>query len=82
MISTSSYKGYSASIEYSNEDSCFVGTVTGITQRIRFHGSTIEETNTAFRDMIDSYLEICAEQETEPDTPTAIIHQTLQTVTS
>ena len=35
-----------------------------------------------FRDMIDSYFEICAEQKTEPDKPTAIIHQTLQTVTS
>ncbi|MEY4529448.1 MAG: hypothetical protein RLZZ156_169 [Deinococcota bacterium] len=51
------YKGYQASIGYSQEDECFVGKVLGISDIIGFHGTSVEEIKTAFQEAIDFYLE-------------------------
>jgi len=55
------YKGYSARIEYSDEDECFVGRVAGIRDIITFHGESVEEIRQAFKESMDFYLETCAE---------------------
>ncbi|MDR1841713.1 MAG: hypothetical protein LBQ86_07300 [Holophagales bacterium] len=74
MNHTVQYKGYTASIEYSDEDACYVGHVMGMDRhRIAFHGNTIEETHSAFIEMIDFYLDTCAEEGTEPERPSAIV---------
>lgn len=50
------YKGYNASIYFSEDDECFVGRVIGIRDVIGFHGSSVEEIKSAFQEAIDFYL--------------------------
>jgi predicted HicB family RNase H-like nuclease len=64
------YKGYTAGpIEFDAEDNTFSGTVAGLRDVIHFEGSTAKELVRAFRQSIDSYLELCAETGQQPDRP-------------
>jgi predicted HicB family RNase H-like nuclease len=63
------YKGYSARIEYSDEDECFVGRVAGIQDIISFHGESVEEIRQAFKEAMDFYLETCSERSETPNRP-------------
>ncbi len=63
------YKGYSARIEYSDEDECFVGRVAGIRDIISFHGESVKEIRQAFKEAMDFYLETCAERGETPNKP-------------
>lgn len=64
------YKGYTAEpIDFDAEDGVFSGTVAGLRDVIHFEGSTARELTRAFRQSIDSYLELCLEQGREPDRP-------------
>ena len=53
------YKGYSAHIEYSEEDRCLVGHIAGITDIVGFHGNTVPELQEAFEEAVEDYLETC-----------------------
>jgi predicted HicB family RNase H-like nuclease len=53
------YKGYTASIEYSAEDQCFVGHLTGITDIVGFHGESINELRQSFEEAVNDYLKTC-----------------------
>ena len=61
------YKGYHASIRYSDEDKLFVGEVIGINDSLGFHGSSVDELEQMFRQSIDNYLDMCAEFGKAPD---------------
>jgi len=63
------YKGYSARIEYSDEDECFVGRIAGIRDIISFHGDSVDEIRQAFKEAIDFYLETCEERGETPNKP-------------
>ncbi len=63
------YKNYSARIEYSDEDDCFVGRVAGIRDMISFHGENVEEIRQAFQEAVDFYLDTCAERGEAPNRP-------------
>ena len=73
MNNTMQYKGYTALIEYSAEDECFVGQVVGIKHTIIFDGKSVEEIRTNFVDMIDDYPAMCADLEQEPNEPASEI---------
>lgn len=51
------HRGYAARIEYSDEDSCFVGYLAGITDRVGFHGDSVAEIRAAFHAAVDDYLD-------------------------
>ncbi len=53
------YKGFSARIEYSDEDGCFVGHIAGIRDVIGFHGEAVAELRFAFEEAVDDYIETC-----------------------
>jgi predicted HicB family RNase H-like nuclease len=63
------YKGYSARIEYSDEDRCFVGHMAGIRDIVGFHGESVAEMRAAFEEAVDDYLALCAETGKRPDKP-------------
>lgn len=67
MNSLIEYKGYHAKIEYSAEDSVFVGRVIGINDVLSFDGETVDELKMIFQETIDDYLDMCNELGTEPD---------------
>jgi len=63
------YKGYSARIEYSDEDECLVGRVAGVRDIITFHGESVKQIRQAFVEAIDFYLETCAKRGDTPNKP-------------
>ncbi len=65
-MKTMTYKGYTAEINYSNEDECFVGHIVNIDAISGFHGDTDEELHDAFENMVELYMETLEEPENPP----------------
>lgn len=61
-----SYKGYSARVEYDDEDGIFTGRIAGIRDGVGFHADTVEDLREAFREAVEDYLETCAKIGKEP----------------
>jgi predicted HicB family RNase H-like nuclease len=69
MSNTMSYKGYTARIDYSDEDGCFIGHLAGISDLVGFHGETVAELRAAFKDAVDDYLETSERLNRTPQKP-------------
>jgi predicted HicB family RNase H-like nuclease len=63
------YKGYSARIEFDEEDEIFVGRIIGINDVVGFHADNVPNLKSAFREAVDDYLETCADIGKEPQKP-------------
>lgn len=61
-----SYKGYSARIDYDDEDGIFTGRIAGIRDGVGFHADSVAELREAFHDAVEDYLETCASIGKEP----------------
>ncbi|MDE0464646.1 MAG: type II toxin-antitoxin system HicB family antitoxin [Caldilineaceae bacterium] len=57
MTNTMTYKGYSARIEYDDEDGIFTGRIAGIRDGVGFHSDTVADLREAFHDAVEDYLE-------------------------
>ena len=68
-MNTMTYRGYVARVEYSDEDQCFVGHLTGITDVVGFHGESVQELRTAFEEAVEDYLETCQKLSRAPQKP-------------
>lgn len=64
-----SYKGYTARIEYDNEDHIFTGRIAGIRDVVGFHGSSVDELEQAFRESVVDYLDACEKLGQSPNKP-------------
>lgn len=62
-------KGYTARIEYSDEDAAFVGHIAGIRDVVGFHGESVGELRAAFEEAVDDYLETCEKLGRPPQKP-------------
>ena len=50
-MNTMTYRGYTARIEYSDEDQCLVGHIAGINDVVGFHGESVAaQLRTAFEE--------------------------------
>ena len=57
------YKGYTGSVEYSEEDKCLFGKVQGMSKdSITYEGQTVEELTKDFEGAVDDYLALCEEK--------------------
>ena len=64
------YKGYLGSVEYSEEDDCFVGTVLGLRKAaIIYEGNSVETLKKDFEESVDYYLDDCKARGIRPETP-------------
>lgn len=63
------YKNYSARIEYSDEDACFIGHVAGIRDVVGFHGESVAGLRAAFEEAVDDYLATCEKLNRSPQRP-------------
>ncbi|MCB0152730.1 MAG: type II toxin-antitoxin system HicB family antitoxin [Caldilineaceae bacterium] len=63
------HKGYSARIEYSEEDNSFVGHIAGIRDVVGFHGESVNELRAAFEEAVDDYLDTCTRLGRSPQKP-------------
>ncbi|MDA8307498.1 MAG: type II toxin-antitoxin system HicB family antitoxin [Deltaproteobacteria bacterium] len=69
MTNTMRFKGYTARIEYSDEDGCFVGHLAGISDVIGFHAETVSELRQAFEEAVEDYRETCKKVGRAPQKP-------------
>ena len=51
------YLGYTARLEYSEEDGCYFGRLEGINGLVNFEGETPEAAEEAFRESVEDYIE-------------------------
>lgn len=61
------YKGYSGTVEYSQEDNVLFGKVLGIKSLISYEGQSVEELKNDFESAVDDYLGLCAEKGISPE---------------
>lgn len=64
-----SYKNYNGTIEYSAEDDCLFGKVTGLKSLISYEGNSVQELKEDFVNAIDEYLADCEERGVAPELP-------------
>ena len=69
MNNIMSYNGYSARVEYSEEDETFVGHIAGIRDIVGFDGESVAELGASFREAVDNYLDVCARTARSPQKP-------------
>jgi predicted HicB family RNase H-like nuclease len=63
------YRGYSGHAEYDDADEIIHGHVVGIRDVVTFQARTVDDLRQAFRDSVDDYLAMCAEDGVEPQKP-------------
>ncbi|GAA0891032.1 hypothetical protein GCM10009122_07110 [Fulvivirga kasyanovii] len=63
------YKGYTGSIEYSQEDNLLYGKVLGIRGLISYEGETGQQLEKDFKEAVDTYLNDCKAAEKKPEKP-------------
>jgi len=64
------YKGYSGTVEYSEEDNCLFGKAIGMNKNIiTYEGKTVEELKADFEAGIYLYVESCKERGIKPQKP-------------
>ncbi|MDZ7782741.1 MAG: type II toxin-antitoxin system HicB family antitoxin [Halioglobus sp.] len=63
------YKSYSARIEYSDEDQCFIGHIAGIRDVVGFHGDSVKELKAAFEEAVEDYVATCEKLKRAPQRP-------------
>jgi predicted HicB family RNase H-like nuclease len=69
MKDTMSYKSYTGSVHYSDEDRVFYGKVEFIRSLISYEGTDVESLRSAFEEAVDDYLALCKKEGKEPDQP-------------
>jgi len=69
MNNAMSYKGYSARVEYDDDDGIFFGRIAGIRDGVGFHADNVAGLKEAFHEAVDDYLETCAKVGKAPAKP-------------
>ena len=67
MNNTIHYKGYTGSIEFSENDGVFFGKVQGIRSLVSYEGANIGALTDNFYEAVDDYLISCAEDGFAPE---------------
>lgn len=65
-MSVMTYKGYSARVEYDDQDEIFFGRIAGITDAVSFHADTVKDLKAAFHEAVDDYIDTCAKVGKKP----------------
>ncbi len=69
MTNTMTYKGYSARIDYDDEDGILTGKIAGIRDGVGFHADNVDALKKAFHEAVDDYVETCARVGKAPQKP-------------
>ena len=69
MKNTMEYKGYTGSVEFSEEDTLLYGKVLGIRSLISYEGESARELVEDFHGAVDAYLAACAADSIKPEKP-------------
>ncbi|MDR0931626.1 MAG: hypothetical protein LBM70_01220 [Victivallales bacterium] len=67
-MNTLKYKGFVGSVEYSDTDQCFFGSVLGQKRDgVAYEGNTLAELEKDFRGAVDDYVESCTQRGIVPE---------------
>jgi len=69
MRNAMKYKSYVGTVEYSEEDNCLFGRLTGINDIISYEGDSVASLRVAFEEAVDDYLETCVKLGKTPQRP-------------
>ncbi|WP_066811218.1 type II toxin-antitoxin system HicB family antitoxin [Frigidibacter mobilis] len=69
MNNVMTYNGYSARIEYDDEDQILFGRIAAIQDVVGFHADSVEDLRAAFHEAFDDYVQTCAAVGKEPQKP-------------
>jgi len=69
MNNAMNYRGYTGSVEFSEEDGILYGKVLGIRSLISYEGTSVKELVEDFHTALDSYLDLCKDNGISPETP-------------
>jgi len=69
MGNAMTHPGYSAKVETSEEDRCFVGRVAGIRAIVGFHADTVTGLRKAFRAAVENYIDLARQRGEQPEKP-------------
>ncbi len=69
MTGTMTYIGYTARIEYDDEDEILYGQLTGISDVVGFHAESVRALRAAFEQAVDDYIDACAKAGKAPQKP-------------
>lgn len=68
-MSSMTFKGYAARVEYDADDEVFVGRIAGIADVVGFHADTVEDLKAAFHEAVEDYIQTCAKAGKAPQKP-------------
>lgn len=68
-MSSMTFKGYAARVEYDADDEVFVGRIAGIADVVGFHADTVEDLKAAFHEAVEDYIQTCAKAGRPPQKP-------------
>ena len=68
-MNSMTYKGYTARVEYSAEDDCFVGHLIGMRDIVSFDAATVKQLQSRFRKAVDDYLWASEQLGAKPEKP-------------
>ena len=64
------HKGYTGKVQFDPDDMTFYGRIMGMKKaHIAYEGKTVDDLVKDFRAAVDDYLDMCAEEGTEPEKP-------------
>lgn len=63
------YKGYTGTIEYSEEDNLLYGKLLGIRSLVLYEGETVDQLIHDFHEAVDDYLDLCDSEYIIPEKP-------------
>ena len=66
-MNTMTHKGYTARIEYDEQDNLLFGRILGLRVMISFHGETVDELRKEFEAAVEDYLSDCSQQGITPE---------------
>ena len=69
MTEAMAYKGFSAYVDFDDEDGVFVGRIAGIRDGVGFHAESAAALRLAFRDAVGDYIDTCVRIGKEPERP-------------
>ena len=61
------YRGYFGSAHYSDEDAVFHGKIEFVRSLVTYEGSTIKGLQKSFKEAVDDYLQMCADEGKKPE---------------
>lgn len=64
-----SYKRYIGRVDFDENARTFYGTVVNANMLVAFRGETVDELETSFHDVIETYLEDCRKESKMPEKP-------------